>query len=98
MIRQLPPNTTVDELFRLLMAGSGIIDGQLVSIAADATTSVQSVRHGLGRVYRGAFVVFGDQPQVLLTAVDPATQAAPATFLYYQLSASIATNARAWCF
>lgn len=97
MIRQLPPNTNVDELFRLLMAGSGIIDGQLVSIDAAATTAAQSVRHGLRRVYRGAFVVQSDQTLTLI-ALDPATQAEPQTYLYFQLSAATATRAAVWCF
>lgn len=96
-IPQLRPGADVVEFQRLLQQGAKILDGAEVSVEAAATTAVQQVRHGLGRVYRGAFVVFSDQALVLI-ALDPAKQEDPGTYLYYQLSAATATRARLWCF
>jgi len=97
MLRQPREGTTLLEFYRQLQQGSPLVDGQLVSVEAQATTSVQSVRHGLGRVYRGAFPVLCDA-NVALRALAPEGQDEPETFLYFALSAPTAAKVRVWCF
>jgi hypothetical protein len=95
---QIKSGTTVDELYRQLQQGVPIVDGQTVAIDAAASTAVQSARHGLGRVYRGGWVVLGPSANVVLRVLDPAGQADPATYLYFQLSGAAACTAKVWTF
>lgn len=95
---QIREDTKLIEFYRQLQQGSAIVDGLHVTIAAGATTATQSVRHGLGRAYRGAWTVLGPDQNVTLRVLDPALQAEPQTYLYFQLSAATACNARLWAY
>ena len=95
---QIKAGTTVDEFFRQLQQGVPIIDGQTVDVDAAASTAVQSVRHGLRRAYRGGWVVLGPSANVALRVLDPAGQADPATYLYFQLSGATACTAKVWAY
>lgn len=97
MLREPRQDITIPEFFRQLMQGAPILDGLLVSVSASATTSTQQVRHGLGRVYRGAIPVTCDA-NVVLRALPPEQQAEPGTYLYFALSAATAANVRLWVF
>lgn len=98
MIRQPPEDVDAFELFRILQSGCPLLDGQVVSISATATTATQSVRHGLGRPYRGAFVVSGPSSALVVRVLEPAAQAEPETYLYFSLSAATAVTAKLWVY
>jgi hypothetical protein len=98
MIPQLRPGTTLEEFYRQLQAGTPILDGRLVDIDASATTAAQTVRHGLGRAYRGGWVVVGPSSAVQLRVLDPSEQSDPATYLSFALSAATAVTARIWVY
>lgn len=97
-LRQIRDNTPIDEFYRQLQAAAPILDGKIVDIDASATTSPQQVRHGLGRPYRGGWVVVGPSAAVQLRVLPPAEQSAPETYLYFALSAATAVTARCWLF
>jgi hypothetical protein len=97
MLREPRPNTQLPEFFRQLLQGVPLLDGQLVDVSASATASAQAVRHGLGRVYRGAFPVLCDA-NVVLRALSPVGQDEPEIYLYFQLSAATAAQLRLWVF
>lgn len=97
MIRQIRADTDVQEMFRTLTEGCPLLLGKELDLNAAASTAAQSVRHGLGRPYAGAFVVFSDSAAVL-RALDPRKQANPSTYLYYALSTATATVARVWVY
>ena len=98
MIRQPRDGTTVLELYRILTLGVRFLLGNEVAVEAAATTSVQSVRHGLGRAYRGGWVITGPDAAVTLRVLDPAGQADPATYLYFVLSGATACASRVWAY
>lgn len=93
MLRQINKNTKLPEFFRQLLEGAPHVDALELDVAAAATTAVQSVRHGLGRAYRGAEVLYQDQP-VSFFARPPSSAADSDQRLYFQLSAATATNLR----
>ncbi len=95
---QLRPNTSVAEFFRLLIAGAPRRDGKLVDIDASATTATQTARHGLGRAYRGGWVVLGPSAAVQLRVLEPSEQAEPQTYVSFALSAATAVTARIWLY
>ena len=47
----------VPELFRMLYQACQLINGKLLTITLDGSTDLQEFDHGLGRAYRGGFVV-----------------------------------------
>lgn len=98
MIRE-PNNVSpeLQEFFRVLLQGAPIINGIEVSVSAAASTSVQAVRHGLGRVYRGGFVVISDQA-LAVCVLAPALQTSPELYVYFRLSAATATNLVFWVY
>lgn len=96
MIRE-PKNASpeLQEFFRVLQQGAPILNGSEVAFATLATTGVQVVRHGLGRVYRGALVQLADQP-IAAYFLDPKEQNDPATYLYYRQGAAIVATGKFW--
>lgn len=94
----LRPGTTLEEFYRQLQAAVPVIDGKFVDIDASATTAAQTVRHGLGRAYRGGWVVVGPSAAVQLRVLDPREQDDPATYLSFALSAATAVTARIWAY
>lgn len=97
MIRQLRSNDAM-ELQRMLQQGSPIVDGQLVSILPAATTSVQSARHGLGRAYKGAWLVSFDSALSVLRVMPPESQLEPETYVYFALSTANSAAGKLWVF
>jgi hypothetical protein len=98
MHRQPREGTTLLEYDRQLLQGAPLLDGQLVSMDAAASTATQQVRHGLGRVYRGGIVVLQDVGTASVRFLPPEGQADPATYLYFALSAANAVTFKAWAF
>lgn len=91
MLRQISAKTTLLEFFRQLLEGAPHVNAVEIPVTAGASTAVQSVAHGLGRPYRGAEVVYQDQPVAFFTR-PPALYADSDKRLYFQLSAATATN------
>lgn len=79
------------------MEGSLILNGLLLDIAAGASTSTQSVAHGIGRPYNGAFAVTCDQ-NVAFRALPASSFIDSDKRLYFAISAATATNFRLWVF
>ncbi len=97
MIRQPSANADVQELYRLLMQGSPLINGVLLGISAAASTATQSAQHGMGRPYFGAFAVTCDQ-NVAFRALPASGFLDSDKRLYFALSAATAANLRLWVF
>lgn len=95
-MRQPREETTLLEFYRQLTQGFPLVDGLLVNVSADATTGLQQVRHGLGRVYRGAWPVLGPDQATQVRILYPTQQDEPETYVYYQLSTATACNIRLW--
>jgi hypothetical protein len=93
MLRQIGPNTTLEEFFRQLREGARHLFASEVDVAAAATTSVQSFAHSLGYAYHGAEVVYQDQP-VAFFVRPPSSGAEPHKRVYFVLGAATAVNLR----
>lgn len=101
MIPQLAPNTTVDEFYRVLLAGAPIVKGKIVSFDAAATMAVQRVRHALGSVYSSGFLCSSDAavgPGVGINVIAPEGQEDPQLYVYFVLTAATAKRGKLWVF
>jgi hypothetical protein len=97
-MRQPREGTSLLEFYRTLTTAAAFVLGNAVDVDAAASTAVQSVRHGLGRAYRGGWVTHGPNQALYIRVLDPATQADPETYLYFVLSSATACSARLWAY
>lgn len=94
-----PPTGGDLAAFLRFMRECPILQGALLEgVELSATTSVQRVRHGLGRAYRGALIAGRSSGGVTADIVNAADAVEPGTFLSVQLSAATATTINVWVF
>jgi hypothetical protein len=92
------PSTTLEDYHRQIIQSCPFIDGKELTITAAATTSTQQVHHGLGRAYRGAWLISGPAASLIPRFLDPATQDDPSKYLYFALASATAGAFRVWIY
>lgn len=95
MLRQINSNTSLMEFFRQLLSGAPIVNGVEVELTSAATTSAQTVPHGLGRPYRGAMVVSGDHA---LSFAFPDAVSDPGQSLTFTQTSATAARRKFWVY
>jgi hypothetical protein len=97
---QPTPETKLTEFYRQLQASFPIVDGRFVDcsfVVADGTT--KAFKHGLGRAWRGAFVVCGSASTgVFSTTNSPYDTSAAADEIQLRLSVAADVTLRVWVF
>jgi hypothetical protein len=76
VIKSPTPKTTLPEYDRQLVQGVPMLLGKELTITTANTLLVQKFAHGLGRAYRGGFVL-NASAQTFLTVLTPETQTDP---------------------
>jgi hypothetical protein len=95
VIKQPRPNATVSEFFRELSQSCVFLLGQEIEVTTDAVLTVQKFEHGLGRAYRGAWMIWSSGASILV-AQRPADHADSDVCLAVIDPAQQATTCRIW--